>query len=75
MRIRLKGWRTIIFNALAAVPVIVLEVLPAVMPVLSMAEVQAVIPAAWLSWYLLAVALGNMALRAVTTTPLGKDRS
>lgn len=74
MRVRLKGYRTVIFNALAAVVVIVLELAPVIMPLLGMAEVQALIPDAWLAWYLLAVALGNMALRAVTDTPVGKDR-
>lgn len=56
----LRGWRTLIFNVIASV-----------MPILELTEVAAVMPEAWLNWYLLAVAVINMWLRSATTTPLG----
>lgn len=57
----MKGWRTIVFNVLAAI-----------VPVLELTELRAVIPADWLPWYMLGVVLANMALRYVTTTPVGQ---
>lgn len=74
MRMRLKGYRTVIFNVLAALPVVILEVLPVILPVLSLPELQAVLPASWSPWWVLAMALGNLALRRVTDTPFGQDR-
>ena len=71
---RIKGYRTLIFNALAALPIVSLELLPVVLPVLSLPELRAVLPDAWLPWWVLAIALGNMALRAVTDTPVGRDK-
>lgn len=65
---RLKGLRTMIFNVLAAVPL----VFEAVVHVLAMPEVAGVLPEGWLPWYALGIALANMALRRVTTTPLGR---
>lgn len=73
MRLRLKGYRTLIFNALAALPVLALELLPVIVPLLGLPELRAVLPEGWLPWWVLAVTLGNMALRAVTDTPVGKD--
>ena len=57
----LKGWRTIAFNVLAAV-----------LPIVELTELRAVMPDAWLPWYALGVALANMALRYVTTGPVGR---
>ena len=57
-----KGYKTIIFNVLATV-----------LPILELTELTAVIPANYLPFYVLAIALGNMCLRSVTTTPLGKQ--
>lgn len=57
----MKGWRTIAFNVLAAI-----------VPILELTELRAVIPAEWLPWYMLGVVLANMALRYVTTTPMGR---
>lgn len=71
---KLKGYRTMIFNALAVVPVVFLEILPVIMPVLSLPEVRAVLPDSWVPWWTLFVVLANMALRSVTDTPVGKDR-
>ncbi|MGY6704701.1 hypothetical protein [Roseinatronobacter sp.] len=71
---RLKGYRTLIFNITAALPVIALELLPIIMPVLSLPELRAVLPEDWLPWWVLLTALGNMAMRRVTDTPFGRDR-
>ena len=58
---RLKGWRTIAANMLLAV-----------LPVLELTELAAVLPPDWLPWYALVVALVNMWLRSITTSPLGR---
>lgn len=58
---KLKGWKTLVFNALNAAVAI------AAMP-----EVANVLPVSVLPWMMLVAALGNMWLRKVTTTPLGK---
>ena len=57
-----KGYKTIIFNVLAAV-----------IPIMELTELSAVIPSNYLPFYVLAIALGNMYLRTVTTTPVGKQ--
>lgn len=57
----MKGWRTVVFNVLAAV-----------LPVLELTELRDVLPPDWLPWYALAVAIGNVWLRSITTTPMGQ---
>lgn len=69
---RFKGYRTLIFNGVAAVGAALMAALPVIVEVLSMPELAALIPSEWASWYALAVALGNMWLRSITTTPVGK---
>lgn len=71
---KLKGYRTLIFNIAAALPIVALELLPVIMPVLSLPELRAVLPDEWLPWWVLLTALGNMALRRITDTPIGRDR-
>jgi hypothetical protein len=56
-----KGWRTIALNVLGAA-----------IPILSMTELMDVLPEEWLPWYALALALANMFMRSITTTPMGK---
>ena len=58
----LKGYKTIIFNVLAAA-----------VPIMELTELNEVIPDNYLPFYVLAIALGNMYLRSVTTTPVGKQ--
>lgn len=58
----MKGWRTIAFNILAAI-----------VPILELTELRDVIPSEYIPWYMLGVVLANMALRYVTTTPVGKS--
>lgn len=72
---RLKGWRTVMFNVAAGIVAAVEVALPVALPVLGMPEVHGVLPDGWLPWYVLVVALGNVWLRAVTDTPVGRDRS
>lgn len=69
MKTRLKGYRTVIFNSLAAIPVM----LEATMQVLSLPEFAGVMPDHWLPWYALFLVLANLILRRATTTPIGKD--
>jgi hypothetical protein len=57
----MKGYRTIIFNALSAV-----------VPIVSLTEWHAIFPAEWLPYWLFAVALINVYLRTVTSTALGR---
>lgn len=56
-----KGWKTVIFNVLAAV-----------VPILEMTELKGTVPEEYLPLYVLVVALGNVYLRSITTTPMGK---
>ncbi len=56
-----KGWKTVTFNVLAAV-----------VPILELTEMKGIVPEEYLPFYVLAVAMGNVYLRSVTTTPMGK---
>lgn len=58
-----KGWRTIAVNAIAAI-----------LPILEMSEMTQILPPDAIPWYALAVALINMWLRSITTTPIGAAR-
>ena len=57
----LRGWRTIVLNALFTI-----------VPILELTEIRDVLPPHWQPWYALAVVLANMWLRYLTTTPVGK---
>lgn len=59
----MKGWRTVGFN-----------VATVILAILAAPEFQAVLPEGWERWALMAVAVGNIILRAVTTTPMGHKR-
>ena len=65
---RLKGFRTILFNGVAVVPVL-LEV---VGTVANLPEVRGIIPPNVAPFYALGLAVMNIFLRTKTTTPLGK---
>lgn len=58
----IKGWRTIVANLLFMI-----------VPILELTELKAVLPAEFLPWYALGVVVANMALRKITTTPLGRN--
>lgn len=57
----MKGYRTILFNLAALVVAIA-----------SLPEVAALIPPEYMPQFMLSVAVGNMILRTVTTTPVGR---
>ena len=57
----MKGWRTVTFNVLSTV-----------VPIISLTEWRAVFPSEWLPYWLLAVAIANIYLRTITTTPMGR---
>lgn len=69
---RLKGYRTVIVNVIALVPPTIDAVLPIVAEIAGLAEVQALIPADKLPMYALGLAVANIYLRSITTTPVGK---
>jgi hypothetical protein len=58
-----KGWKTVTFNVLAAI-----------VPILELTEMKGIVPEEYLPFYALAVAMGNVYLRSVTTTPMGKKQ-
>lgn len=60
----MKGWRTILFNAVSSI-----------VPILSLTEWHGLIPAEWLPYWLLFVAVANLWLRVITTTPVGKSEA
>jgi len=57
----MKGYRTLIFNLLAAI-----------LPVLQAADLTAVLSPQGIAAYGVATAVANIGLRALTTTPVGK---
>jgi hypothetical protein len=58
---KLKGYRTVAVNTLLMV-----------MPILEMSELLSVLPDGWQNWYAIAMAVINLWLRSITTTPVGK---
>jgi hypothetical protein len=62
----LKGWRTIAANLLFAAPII--------LDIAAMPEARQLVPEEWLPYYGLAMALANVVLRSITTTPVGQRR-
>jgi hypothetical protein len=56
-----KGWKTVTFNVLAAI-----------VPILELTEMKGIVPEEYLPFYALAVAMGNVYLRSITSTPMGK---
>jgi hypothetical protein len=60
-RKKLKGYRTILVNTLLTI-----------MPILEMTELLSVLPDGWQNWYAIAMAVINLWLRSITTTPMGK---
>lgn len=57
----LKGWRTWLAN-----------IVMMILPILELTEWREVLPEGYVPYYVIAVAVVNMAMRAITTTPLGK---
>lgn len=59
---RLKGFRTLLVNLLLAI-----------MPIMEMSEVLDILPDNFEAPYAIMIALVNLYLRSITTTPLGKS--
>lgn len=73
MRARLKGYRTLVINGVLAVAAVAIEVvLPLGATLVGMPEAREIVPAGWWPWIVVGVNMANMALRAVTDTPVGK---
>lgn len=64
----LQGWRTVISNALAVLPVLA-EVVVSYSQEPGAAEI---LPEEWIPYYTLAVILMNVYLRTITKTPIGR---
>lgn len=60
-RKKIKGYRTLLVNALLTV-----------MPILEMSEIIQVLPEGYEAPYAIFIALINLYLRTITTTPMGK---
>lgn len=63
LRNKLKGYRTFLVNGLLSI-----------MPILEMTEVLDVLPEGYEAPYSIAIALANLYMRSITTTPLGKNK-
>ena len=66
----MKGYKTILFNVLAAIA----PVLDVIVFLGGMPEVGRIIPPEYYPLYTVGVALANKGLRMVTTTPVGKSK-
>lgn len=65
---KLKGYRTLIVNAILGLPL----AWDVIWLVLQTPEFQGVIPQDWLPYYSLGMVVVNMYLRKITTTPMGR---
>lgn len=68
----MKGYRTILFNTIATVPLLLAALAPDLLTLAAMPEVLSLIPEGWQKWYAIALAIGNIYLRSITTTPVGR---
>lgn len=68
----MKGYRTIFFNALAAVVPLIDGLVQVVGAVEGDAQMRSMIPDGWLPYYALLVAVANIWLRTKTDTPAFK---
>lgn len=66
----MKGYRTLTFNVAAMLPLI----LELAMQIIIDPEFGALIPEEWLTEYGLTVAVINILLRRITTTPMGRSQ-
>lgn len=58
----MKGWRMVVFN-----------VMTTAVPLISLTEWHSVFPVEYLPYWMLFVALANVYLRILTTTPVGQQ--
>jgi hypothetical protein len=68
----MKGYRTLAVNGIAGVLIGVEALLPHVLEVFGMPEVRGMLPEGWVPYYALGLALLNIWLRTITTTPVGR---
>lgn len=59
----MKGYRTVGFNVVGAI-----------LPLLTLTEWNDVVPKDYLPYWILFVSLGNVYLRTITTTPIGRKQ-
>lgn len=57
----LKGWRTVAANLLTII-----------LSVLEMSRITDYLPSDQVLWFLVALAIGNIVLRLITSTPVGR---
>lgn len=57
----MKGWRTLAFN-----------ILTGIVPILSLTEWVDILPPDYVPYWMLGVAIANVWLRMITTTPVGR---
>jgi hypothetical protein len=76
----MKGYRTILFNVAAGVPLVaaaampvISDAAPTIIQTLIAPELKAMVPSGWEKWYTLAVLVGNIYLRSITTGPVGRQ--
>lgn len=69
---RLKGYRTIIVNAIASIPIIIEITMQVAIEVFRAPEFIDVLPDNWIKAYTLGVIILNAYMRRITTTPLGR---
>jgi hypothetical protein len=68
----MKGYRTILFNIVATIPLLIAAITPDLISLAAMPEMLSLIPEGWQKWYAIALAVCNIYLRSITTTPVGK---
>lgn len=67
IREKLKGWRTVVIGALAAVPLAAIEILDQ----LKVLDWQSALPEPWGGRLALVISLAMILLRLITNTPVG----
>lgn len=68
----LKGFRTLIFNAVAGGGITIMAILDFFVQTANDPQFVGLLPVDWLPWYAFAVSLGNAILRLMTDTKVGK---
>lgn len=63
---KLKGWKTVAFNALV--------VIPPILDVLGAADLKAILGPEWFAYYSVFAGLVNLYLRTITHTAVGKNK-
>lgn len=69
---KIKGWRTIVFNVAALLPVLPDIAIQAAQLIVAVPEIRGILPDGWLPYYAVGVSLANIYLRSITSTPVGR---